>query len=91
MSFLGDVLKKTSTSMFLTMFEKSWNIVLAMHISDVFGEHFKRIEKWQVNPFIFATMCDNNVFFYNNLLTKILTWSTISYHIGINIEYPNHF
>ena len=46
--------------MFLTMFEKSWNIVLAMHISDVFGEHFKRIEKWQVNPFIFATMCDNN-------------------------------
>ena len=48
--------------MFLTMFEKSWNIVLAMHISDVFGEHFKRIEKWQVNPFIFATMCDNNVF-----------------------------
>ena len=31
-----------------------------MHISDVFGEHFKRIEKWQVNPFIFATKCDNN-------------------------------
>ena len=49
--------------MFLTMFEKSWNIVLAMHISDVFGENFKRIEIWQVYPFIFATMYDDNVFF----------------------------
>ena len=36
MQFLGDFLKKTSTSMFLTMFEKNWNIVLTMHISDVF-------------------------------------------------------
>ena len=77
--------------MFLTMFEKSWNIVPAMHISDAFGENFKWIQKWQLNPVIFATMYDNNVFFYNNLLTKILAWSTISYHIGINIEYPNQF
>ena len=77
--------------MFLTMFWKSLNIVLAMHISDVFGKNFKQIEKWQVNLFIFATMCDNNVFFYNNLLTKILAWSAISYQIGIDIEYPNHF
>ena len=44
MQFLGDVLKKTSTSMFLTMFEKNWNIVLTMQISDVFGNNFKWIE-----------------------------------------------
>jgi len=36
MRFLPDVLKKTSTSMFLTMFEKTQNIMLTMHISDVF-------------------------------------------------------
>ena len=30
------------------------------------------------------TMC----LFYNNLLTKIIAWSAISYHICINIEYP---
>jgi len=36
MRFLADVLKKTSTSMFLTMFEKTQNIMLTMHISDVF-------------------------------------------------------
>ena len=36
--------KKTATSMFLMMFKESWNIVLAMHISDVFGDDFKRIE-----------------------------------------------
>ena len=36
MQFLADVLKKTSTSMFPTMFEKTQNIMLTMHISDVF-------------------------------------------------------
>jgi len=36
MRFLPDVLDKTSTSMFLTMFEKNQNIMLTMHISDVF-------------------------------------------------------
>ena len=36
MRFLADVLKKTSTSMFLTMFEKIQNIMLTMHIRDVF-------------------------------------------------------
>ena len=30
--------------MFLTMFEKIWNILLTMHISDVFGNDFKQIE-----------------------------------------------
>ena len=30
--------------MFLTMFEKIWNILLTMHISDVFGNNFKQIE-----------------------------------------------
>ena len=30
--------------MFLTMFEKTWNIVLMMHISNVFGNNFKQIE-----------------------------------------------
>ena len=47
MQFLGDVLKKTSTAMFFTMFEKNWNIVLKMHISDVFVDNFKQIEKLQ--------------------------------------------
>ena len=28
----------------LTMFKQSWNIVLTMHISDVFGNNFKLIE-----------------------------------------------
>ena len=38
-------LKKTLTSMFLTMFKKNENIVLTMHISDVFGKkYFKQIE-----------------------------------------------
>ena len=36
MRFSADVLDKTSTSMFLTMFEKIKKIVLTMHISDVF-------------------------------------------------------
>ena len=31
--------------MISTMFEKSWNVVLTMHISDVFGKkYFKQIE-----------------------------------------------
>ena len=33
---LADVFDKTSTSMFWTMFEKTQNIMLTMHISDVF-------------------------------------------------------
>ena len=38
-------LKKTPTSMFLTMFNKNQNTVLTMHISDVFGKkYFKQIE-----------------------------------------------
>ena len=36
MKFLADVFDKTSTSMFWTMFEKIQNIMLTMHISDVF-------------------------------------------------------
>ena len=36
MQFLADVFNKTSTSMFLTMFEKTQNLLLTMHISDVF-------------------------------------------------------
>ena len=36
MRFSADVFDKTSTSMFLTMFEKIQKIVLTMHISDVF-------------------------------------------------------
>ena len=36
MRFLANVFDKTSTSMFWTMFEKIQNIMLAMHISDVF-------------------------------------------------------
>ena len=45
MRFLADGFKKTSTLMFWTMFEKIQNIVLTMHISDVFGKkYFKQIE-----------------------------------------------
>ena len=36
MRFLADVFDKKSTSMFCTMFEKIQNIMLTMHISDVF-------------------------------------------------------
>ena len=36
MRFLADVFDKTSTSMFWTMFENIQNIMLTMHISDVF-------------------------------------------------------
>ena len=36
MRFLADVFDKTSTSIFWTMFEKIQNIMLTMHISDVF-------------------------------------------------------
>jgi len=36
MRFLADVFDKTSTSMFWTMFGKIQNIMLTMHISDVF-------------------------------------------------------
>ena len=36
MQFLVNVFDKTSTSMFWTMFEKIQNIMLTMHISDVF-------------------------------------------------------
>ena len=28
----------------MTMFEKSWNILLTMHISDVFGNNIKQIK-----------------------------------------------
>ena len=31
------------------MFEKIWNIVLTMHISDVFGNNFKQIEKYSIS------------------------------------------
>ena len=37
-------LDKTSTSMFLTMFDKTQNIMLTMHISDVF-QTIKKIPK----------------------------------------------
>ena len=36
MRFLDDVFEKTSTSMFSAMFRKTQNIMLTMHISDVF-------------------------------------------------------
>ena len=36
MQFLADVFDKTSTSMFWMMSEKIQNIMLTMHISDVF-------------------------------------------------------
>jgi len=36
MRFSANVFDKTSTSMFLTMFEKIQKIVPTMHISDVF-------------------------------------------------------
>ena len=42
--------------MFLAMFEESWNIVLTMHISDVFGNNFKRIENCS-KSLKFATTC----------------------------------
>ena len=51
MRFSADVFDKTSTSMFLTMFEKIQKIVLTMHISDVFRtidqipENFKNFFK----------------------------------------------
>ena len=54
MRFSADVFDKTSTSMFLSMFEKIQKIVLTMHISDVFwmiGEipenftNFSNVEK----------------------------------------------
>ena len=41
MRFLGDVLKKNIDLNVITMFEKIWNIVLTMHISNVFGKKFK--------------------------------------------------
>ena len=45
MRFLANVFDKTSASMFWTMFEKIQNIMLTMHISDVFGKkYFKQIE-----------------------------------------------
>ena len=46
MRFLVDVLNKTSTSMFLTMFVKTQNIMLTMHISDVFQTIRKNTEKF---------------------------------------------
>ena len=44
MRFLDDVFEKTSTSMFLAMFGKTQNIMLTMHISDVF-QMIKKILK----------------------------------------------
>jgi len=44
MRFLADVFDKTSTSMFWTMFEKIQNIMLTMHISDVFQTINKILE-----------------------------------------------
>ena len=63
MSFLGDVLKKTLTLMFLTMFKKNQNIVLTMHISDVFGKNILNKLKFAINPMKFATNCDKSAFF----------------------------
>ena len=51
MQFSADVFDKTSTSMFLTIFEKIQKIVLTMQISDVFRtidqipENFKNFFK----------------------------------------------
>ena len=44
MRFLDDVFEKTSTSMFSAMFRKTQNIMLTMHISDVF-QTIKKILK----------------------------------------------
>ena len=49
MRFLADVLDKTSISMFLTMFVKTQNIMLTMHINDV----FQTIKKYQKNVYVF--------------------------------------
>ena len=48
MRFLADVFEKTSTSMFWTMFEKIQNIMLTMHISDVFQTINQIPEKSQI-------------------------------------------
>ena len=55
--------------MFLTMFKKNQNIVLTMHISDVFGKNILNKLKFAINPMKFATNCDKSAFF-NNLLTN---------------------
>ena len=68
--------------MFLTMFKKTENIVLTMHISDVFGKkYFKQIE-----------ICNKlwESAFFNNLLTNT-RMVTILYYISMNIVNPNHF
>ena len=59
MRFLADVFEKTSTSMFWTMFEKIQNIMLTMHISDVFQtidkipEHFTIFFKCEKESLLF--------------------------------------
>ena len=60
--------------------------MLAMFLVTIFNEL-----KIAINPSKFATICDNHVVFFYNLLTQILEWQGILYHIGINIEGPNHF
>ena len=49
--------------MFLTMFKKTENIVLTMHISDVFGKKYLNKLKFAINPMKFATNCDKSAFF----------------------------
>ena len=68
MRFLGDVLKNTLTSMFLTMYEKICNIVLTMHISDVFGNTFKRNE----NCSNYFEICDKLLVSLSGLSENIL-------------------
>ena len=46
MRFLVDVFEKTLTSMFWTMFEKIQNIMLTMHINDVFKTIRKNTRKF---------------------------------------------
>ena len=60
--------------MFLTMFKKNENIVLTMHISDVFGKkYFKQIE-------ICNKFWKKSVFF-NNLLTNTRMVTILSKHL----------
>ena len=75
--------------MFLTMFKKKQNIVLTMHISDVFGKNILNKLKFAINPMIFATNCDKSAFF-NNLLTNTRI-VTILYYKSMNIVNPNNF
>ena len=97
MRCFGDVFEKTSTSMFLTMFFKTQNIVPTMHLTMLIAHpynhhhHHHHLHPGTTNPTEnvqrgsgdqFQSICNSNSLFFNSThLSICICWSTYFIHV----------